>query len=311
MCGGTDNESDDDSAGSNSSSMINDEIKRRSGGQHERKSDCEESEILSRQQQSDDTIDTNDVYPTSCNVNGVGSRLREMNYKVSNYCTGASSTPIPSNHEANTKDIDVEEGRGVTRPTTSVIFSKFVSSPFKNSGVSPLKTPTVFKKRHQNNISEERFNRTRYNEDRNSSVFVRGNTPLTRSKLRSNKAEKRSLTDDRNKHIANPYSNQSPEELAAYSNDEESIIECSAYTGSKKECTTRQTTDLQYSTKGGGFQYSETITINSNESSLSNDDDCTLVHQSPINGFHDVEAEMEAYGIEVSSQYYDSDDDID
>eukprot|EP00984_Skeletonema_dohrnii_P036865 scaffold38308_cov150-Skeletonema_dohrnii-CCMP3373.AAC.2 len=302
----------------------------KNGRQYERDpAESDESEILSdsiSRHESDETIDTDNVYPMNCNANGINTREREMDMEILN-CNGISSSPIQSNiidsaSEADTKmqDIDLEDGTNSILPN-SIAISKYFSS---RTGISPLKTPKVFKKRQQSKFRNERL---RDNQDRNSSVYARGNAPLRRiSRHTQERTHSYSLADDimdESDHITpkespvsfyastkyglnsdRPHAKESSKETDVSLPDSEGGIECLAYANSKEQKKYKiEVYDLQ---KDRALRRPETITIKSDGSSTI-EWDGDLASTDNLREFDDTMVGMECHGIEVSTRY-DSDD---
>lgn len=317
MCG-KDYKLKDHCAGNN----IFKDILQNSGSQHERDSDCDESEILSNsisRHEEDDTIDTNNVYSMSCTENSVDKRERDTDKKLPS-CDGISSSPIQSNiesvSEADTKiqDIDLEDGRGGILPN-SIALSKYFSSPFKRSGISPLRTPKIFKKRKHGMLRDEK--------DRNSSVYVRGNTPqrsISRQKQERNHSLANDMMSANNDHKTNNESpasyykptkyglnhGRSKETDTTSAPDGEGGVECLTYEQQMKRKI--NVYDLH---KDRTHRRLETMAVSSDESSASGWDGDLASPQRPsfednLREFDDIMVTMESHGIEVSARY-DSD----
>ena len=300
----------------------------KNGRKYERDPESDESEILSdsiSRHESDETIDTNNVYPMNCAANGINARERETDMERPN-CNGISSSPIQSNidsaSEAKTKmqDIDLEDGTNSILPN-SIAISKYFSS---RTGISPLKTPKVFKKRQQSNFRNERL---RDNQDRNSSVYARGNAPLRRIS-RHSQERTHSLADDimdESDHITpkespvsfyastkyglnsdRPHAKESSKEAGVSSPDSEGGIECLAYANSKEQ--KKYKIDVYDLHKDRALRRPETITIKSDGSSTIEWDD-DLASRDNLREFDDIMVKMECHGIEVSTRY--ESDDID
>lgn len=326
MCG-KDNQSKDICVDKN----VFGDIFHKSDRQYESDPECEEPEILSKsipRHKSDDTIDTNNVYPMNCAANNsINTRVREMGMESPN-CDGIilCSSPMQSNvdsfSEADTKmqDIDLEDGRGGILPN-SVAISKKISSPFKSSGISPLRTPKIFKKRKHGKTKDAKL---RNKQDRNSSVYARGNTPL-RNTSRQKQGRNHSLADDmmdendQKPPKGSPVSfdtsakddliRDRPKENDVSSPDGEGGVECLAYEQQKK-----RKVDVYNLHKDKSLRHLETITISSDGSSTIEWDDDLASPPRPSFGNHlrdfdDTKVEMESHGIEVSARY--ESDDID
>ena len=251
MCG-KDHQSKDHCAGNN----IFSNMFQNGGCHHERDPECDESEIQSQsisrsRHEEDDTIDTNNVYSMSCTANNsIDTRVRDMGMK-SPSCDRIQSSPIQLNiesvSEADSKlqDVDLEDGRGGKLPN-SIAISNYFSSPFKRSGISPLRTPKVFKKRQHGKSTRD----VRLNQDRNSSVYVRGNTQrrnITRQKQERNHSLADDMMSENNDSQTN---NESPESYNTFTKcglnrgrpmgtdmsapDGEGGVECLAYERQKK-----------------------------------------------------------------------------
>eukprot|EP00985_Skeletonema_marinoi_P017436 scaffold9561_cov133-Skeletonema_marinoi.AAC.2 len=289
---------------------------------YERDPESDESEILSdsiSRHESDETIDTNNVYPMNCAANGINTRERETDMEIPNF-NGISSSPIQSNvnstSEADTKmqDIDLEDGTNSILPN-SIAISKYF-------GISPLKTPKMFKKRQQSKFRNERL---RDNQDRNSSVYARGNAPLRRIS-RHTEERTHSLADDmmdESDHITpkeSPVSfyasakyglnsdrtiaKESSKEAGVSLPDSEGGIECLAYANPKEQ--KKYKIDVYDLHKDRALRRPETITIKSDGSSTI-EWDGDLASKDNLREFDDIMVKMECHGIEVSTRY-DSDD---
>ncbi len=292
------------------------------GCQHERDSDSDESEILSNsisRHEEDDTVDTNNISSTSCTLNSIDSCVRDTNKKSPQY-DGVSSSPIQSNIEsisgADTmmQDIDLEEGRGGNLPN-SIAISKYFSSPFKRSGISPLKSPKIFKRRKHGKFRDEK--------DRNSPVYARGNTPqrsISNQKQERNHSLANDLMSVKEVHKTN---NESPvsyytstkyglnrgrsKEVDISAPDGEGVVECLTFDRQKK-----RKINVYNFHKDRSHRRLETMAVSSDESSASSWDGDLASPQRPsfeenLREFNDIMVKMESHGIEMSARY-DSDD---
>jgi hypothetical protein len=320
------NQSNDHCVGSN---LFNN-IFQNNGFQNENDPASDKSEIISNnslsRQKSDDTIDTNHVYPMNCTKNGINTRVKEMDIELPDCMSPMpprSNRHFVSEADTNTKDIDVEDGKCGVLPS-----SVAVSKHFKISGISPLKTPKVFKKRHQSKLRDEKLD-TRKIRDRNSSVYARGDTPWRRIS-RHSLADDMMDESDHITHVESPVSFYATAKKGRLSSDklyskesskqgnpketlnDEDHIESLAYASLKeqKKCKI----NVYDSHKDRALRRAETTTIKSDGSSTIewDGDIASPSLQRPsfddnLKEFDDIMVEMETYGIEVSARY-DSDD---
>lgn len=309
MCG-KDNQSKDSCVGFKTFNVF-----QKGDPQYESDLECDKSELQSKsipRHESDDTIDTNNVYPLNCTE-------KEMDMESSN-CNGIlCSSPMQSNveslSETDTKihNIDLEDGRGGTLPNSVVISKKF--SSFK----SPLRTPKVFKKQKLDKSKDA----NRRNINRNSSVYTRGNTPW-RSISRRKQGRNHSLADDImmdendkppegcptsfDAYAKDDLSQDRSKEMDASSPTSEGGIECLAYLKEQE----KRKVDVCNLHEARSLRHMETITIKSDVSSTTEWDCDVASLQRPSfdednpRGFNDIEVKMESHGIEVSR--YESDD---
>ena len=299
MCG-NENQSHDHSV-DNNNNLFSNIFQRKNGREYARDSKCDESEIISNsisQQKSDDTIDTN----------GLNVRVKEMDMELPNYNGTPPMPPSPIQ-----SDMD------------SVNETNYFSNAFKSSGISPLRTPRVFKKRQQSKFRDKKLGVMRNKQDQNSSVYARDNTPW-RSISRHKQEKRHSLADDMDcsDHMSfhtaakkgrlssdRPFSKESPTEMAVSSPYGEDGIECvSSESKEQKKCKI----DVGNLHKDRSLRRSEITTIESDGSSTIEwgDDISSSIHKGPsfednLREIDDIMVEMESYGIEVSARY-DSDD---
>jgi hypothetical protein len=288
---------------------------------HKKDPECDESEIISNslsRQKSDETIDTNHVYPMKCTANDTSTRAKEINIEL----PGCNVAPLPPKSDTNMKDIDVEDGRCGVLPS-----SVPVSSCFKISGTSPLRTPKVFKKRQQSKFRDEKKLGNSHNKrDRSSSVYVRGNTPL-RSISRQKQVSSYSLADDmldesdHITHVESPVSFYAAAKKGRLSSDRLYSKDISKQVNPKKSAEDDISSIEQKKCKidvdglheDRAFRRQEIITIDSDGSSTIEWDNISSVvpqgssFDDNLREFDDMIVEMETDGIEVSKRC-DSDD---
>ncbi len=287
------------------------------GCQHDRDSDSDESEILSNsisRHEEDDTIDTNNVYSLSCTANSIDKCAKDTPEKLPS-CDGINSSPIQSNiesiSEADTpmQDIDLEDGRGGNLPN-SIAISKYFSSPFKRSGISPLRTPKIFKRRKHGKFRDEK--------DRNSSVYARGNTPQ-RSMSNPKQERNHRLTDDmmsekddyKTKNES-PASYDKPTNYGLHRGRSKEIdisggVECLTFDQQRK-----RKINVYQSHKDSSHRRLDTMAVSLDESSTNCWDGDLASPQRPsfednLREFDDIMVKMESHGIEMSARYDSAD----